>query len=191
MMGCKNIAFTDSTGRYLIFGALFDSATRQVLSMTAPVSDAKEANLVAFPEAHLADALKTVRGNGSRVFAVFSDPNCGYCKSLEKELTKLDNVTIYTFMVPFLSDDSLVKGNTVWCSSDRNKAWAAVIQGKPLRRVLACESPLERNRTLAQRLVVNGTPTLVSVDGRTHAGYSSAVEITQWLAAVQIKESSK
>ena len=48
----------------------------------------------------LQDAIKTVRGDGSRKLAVFSDPDCPYCKGLEGELAKLDNVTLYTFLYP-------------------------------------------------------------------------------------------
>jgi thiol:disulfide interchange protein DsbC len=60
-----------------------------------------------------ANALKTVRGNGQRQLAIFSDPNCGYCKRLEKSLQQLDNVTIYTYLIPILSPDSAQKSKQI------------------------------------------------------------------------------
>jgi hypothetical protein len=49
----------------------------------------------------LEHAIKTVRGDGARQLAVFSDPDCPYCLVLEREtLSKIDNVTIYTFLYP-------------------------------------------------------------------------------------------
>ena len=50
-------------------------------------------------------------------------PNCGYCKRLAKELQKLDNVTVYVFLYPILSEDSVRKSKQIWCSADRSKAW--------------------------------------------------------------------
>ena len=44
----------------------------------------------------LKDAFTQVRGNGKRKLAVFEDPNCGYCKRFERDLQKVNDVTIYT-----------------------------------------------------------------------------------------------
>ena len=89
----KNIAYTDATGRYLLFGSVYDMQTRK--DLTAPKRAAAEKiDVSKFP---LADAFTRVKGNGSRKLYLFSDPDCPYCKKLETEvLSKLDNVTIYT-----------------------------------------------------------------------------------------------
>ena len=78
---------------------------------------------IKFSELPLERAIKQVRGDGKRVLATFEDPNCGYCKRLAKDLQKLDNVTIYTFLYPILSEDSIRKSKQIWCSADRAKAW--------------------------------------------------------------------
>ena len=59
-----------------------------------------ELNKVNFSELPLKDAIKEVRGKGQRKLVVFSDPDCPYCKKLERDLPRLDNVTIYTFPFP-------------------------------------------------------------------------------------------
>lgn len=135
----------------------------------------------------LADAIKTVRGNGERLLAVFSDPACPHCKRLEPELDKLDNVTIYTFLVPF---QGAALPAAIWCAADRQKAWhRAMVQGD--QSLLAassssapCAHPLERNLALAQRLKVRGTPTIFYADGRRTAGYAAAADIEARLALV-------
>jgi thiol:disulfide interchange protein DsbC len=180
----RNVAFTDSTGRYLLFGALFDSATRQVVVTSSPINDARSVSrLVAFPKDHLQDALKVVRGNGQRHIAVFSDPNCGYCKRLEKELALLDNVTIHTFMTPLLSDDSLKRSVSVWCAPDRNKAWDRWMLRSENIRSKPCDHPIANNVTLATRLGITATPTLITDDGRMNAGFLPVSELQQWLAS--------
>jgi thiol:disulfide interchange protein DsbC len=43
-----------------------------------------EINKIKFSDLPLDKAIKTVKGDGSRVIAVFEDPNCGYCKRLRR-----------------------------------------------------------------------------------------------------------
>ena len=69
------------------------------------------------------DAFTIVRGNGKRKIAVFEDPNCGYCKRFERDLQKVDNVTIYMFLYPILGPDSTDKSRNIWCAKDKGKAW--------------------------------------------------------------------
>ena len=68
---------------------------------------------IRFEQLPLSDAVKTVHGAGQRRLAVFSDPNCPYCKQLEAELASLDNITIYTFLLPFLGE---TKPIAIWCA---------------------------------------------------------------------------
>ena len=69
------------------------------------------------------DAFTIVRGNGKRKLAVFEDPNCGYCKRFERDLQKVDNVTIHMFLYPILGPDSVEKSKNIWCAKDQAKAW--------------------------------------------------------------------
>lgn len=62
-------------------------------------------SIVPFNTLPLQHAIVRVRGDGSRKLAIVVDPMCPYSRRLEKEINKIDNVTIYSFMVPTLSDD--------------------------------------------------------------------------------------
>ena len=95
----RNPAYTDATGRYFVFGHLFDLQTQR--DLTAERLQAEQR--VAFAELPLSDAIRTIRGAGERVLAVFSDPDCPYCRRLEEELAKVDNLTVYTFAYPLES----------------------------------------------------------------------------------------
>lgn len=43
-------------------------------------------NQIDWKKLPLKDAIKSVKGTGKRQLAIFSDPNCPYCKQLEVEL---------------------------------------------------------------------------------------------------------
>lgn len=156
--------YSDEKGSVFVFGSLIDGKTHR--NITA------EQQLALLP---LQDAIKRVNGNGGngkRTLITFEDPNCGYCKKLTKELVNLKDSTVYTFMVPMLSEDSLVKSRKIWCASDRLKAWDDwMINGKAPAGSDNCANPLERNSKLAQGLGVSGTPAIFFPNGEKIPGY--------------------
>lgn len=182
----RNIAYTDRDGRLFLFGHLFDMTTQR--DLTAERQEA--ANRLDFDSLPLGDAIKTVRGNGGKVVAVFSDPDCPYCRKLEQELGKVDDITVYTFLMPLvqLHPQAKDKSVAVWCANDRSAAWQSVItqDTKGILETAAdskgtCEHPVDRNLALAARLGINGTPTLIAGDGRMKSGALPAEEISGWL----------
>ena len=156
--------YSDEKGSVFVFGSLIDGKTLR--NITA------EQQVALLP---LQDAIKRVNGNGGngkRTLITFEDPNCGYCKKLTKELVNLKNATVYTFMVPMLSDDSLVKSKRIWCAPDRLHAWDDwMIHGKAPTGTDNCANPLERNSKLAQGLGVSGTPAVFFPNGERVPGY--------------------
>jgi thiol:disulfide interchange protein DsbC len=181
----NNVAFTDSSARYLIFGAMFDAVKQEVLTVSnASRNDTSASTQMAFPHESLGNALRTVNGNGSRVLAVFSDPQCGYCRMLEGELAKLNDVTIYTFMYASLGEASKRTAANIWCAENRNASWARAIGTGHTKPSKSCDHPIEKNLALGAKLGVRGTPTLLAINGNSVAGYRTANEIESWLAEV-------
>lgn len=175
----ENIAYTDESGRYFLFGHLFDMKEQVDITAARKVETKK----VEFPSQHLTNAIKTVKGDGSRAVAVFSDPDCPYCKKLEGELARLNNVTIYTFLYPLetLHSEAKTKSIAVWCAPDKAKAWSALMMAGVTPTLQACNNPINDNLVLGSKLGVVGTPTLIALDGRTLPGAASADKIDQWL----------
>ncbi len=156
--------YSDEKGSVFVFGPLVDGKTHR--NITA------EQQLALLP---LQDAIKRVNGNGGngkRTLITFEDPNCGYCKKLTKELVNLKDATVYTFLVPILSEDSLVKSKKIWCEPDRLKAFDdRMVNGKAPAGSDNCANPLERNSKLAQGLGVSGTPAIFFPNGERVPGY--------------------
>ena len=168
----NEIVYTDASGKYLIQGEVVELATGK------NITEQRQADLnrIKWSDLTPANAIKNVRGNGSRQLAVFSDPNCGYCKRLEKSLQQLDNVTIYTYLIPILSPDSAQKSKQIWCSADPYKAYMDwMINGITPSGKGDCSTPLDKNMAFAKTYGVTGTPTLFFTDGSRFPG---AVQIT-------------
>jgi thiol:disulfide interchange protein DsbC len=118
-------------------------------------------------------AIKTVRGRGERKLAVFSDPDCPYCRRLERDtLGKLDNVTVYTFLFPLdQHTDAERKATLIWCAGDRAKAWQDWMQNGELPVSSGtCVAPLAANVETGRKLGIIATPTMVTGRGELVAG---------------------
>lgn len=168
----NDVFYTDGSAKYLIQGEIIE------LASGINITEQRQADLnkIKWSDLAPANAIKNVRGNGSRQLAVFSDPNCGYCKRLEKSLQQLDNVTIYTYLIPILSADSAQKSKQIWCSSDPYKAYIDwMINGISPSGKGECNTPLDKNMAFAKTYGVTGTPTLFFTDGSRFPG---AVQIT-------------
>ncbi|HHW53277.1 MAG TPA: DsbC family protein [Acinetobacter towneri] len=136
-------------------------------------------NSVDWKKLPLQDAIKSVRGTGKRQIAIFSDPNCPYCKQLEAELKKLDNITIYTFILP-LKAQSVAPSKQVYCEKNPALAWENLITKAQLpTSQSSCANPVERNIFLAHRLGVNGTPAIIFSNGFKVMGAYPAAQIEQ------------
>ncbi len=168
----NDIFYTDAAGKYLIQGEVIELASGKNITEQRQ----SDINRIKWADLNSANAIKTVRGNGSRQLAVFSDPNCGYCKRLEKSMQQLDNVTIYTYLIPILSPDSAQKSKQIWCSADPYKSYIDwMINGSPPSGKTDCITPLDKNMTFAKTYGITGTPTLFFADGSRFPG---AVQIT-------------
>jgi thiol:disulfide interchange protein DsbC len=168
----NDIFYTDTSGKYLIQGEIIELASGK------NITEQRQADLnrIKWSDLTPANAIKNVRGNGSRQLAVFSDPNCGYCKRLEKSLQQLDNVTIYTYLIPILSPDSAQKSKQIWCSSDPYKSYIDwMVNGIAPSGKGECSTPLDKNMAFAKTYGITGTPTLFFTDGSRFPG---AVQIT-------------
>lgn len=176
-----NIFYTDEkisaimVGGQLIDGGSMKNVTEERL---------RKLTAIRFADLPFERAIKLVRGDGKRVLAIFEDPNCGYCKRLAKDLQKLDNITIYIFLYPILSEDSVRKSKRIWCSADRTKAWSEwMIEGKaPAGREDCDISAVKRNQEYGRRLNISGTPTLFFADGERVPGALPLARIEQKLS---------
>lgn len=169
----RGIVYTDQKGSFVSFGPIIDTATQVNLTEKRLQDFSK----FVFKDLPFKDAIKTVKGDGSRVIATFEDPNCGFCRKLMSEVEKLDNVTIYTFLIPILGPDSAVKSTAIWCAKDQSAAWTGFMTGKtplPAAPTGQCATPLERNTALQGKLRITGTPAILFPDNTKTPGYVTA-----------------
>ncbi len=175
------VLYADEKFEYLIDGNVI--STKNMTNLT----EARKRKLSAIPfdELPLDLAFKKVKGNGERKLAVFSDPDCPFCKRVENDLAKLDNVTIYMFLYPIesLHPNAPDVSKRIWCSPDKVKAWDEYMKNKTMPTATGdCANPVDKIVEYGRKKGINATPTLVLPSGERVPGAVSAAQIESYLS---------
>jgi thiol:disulfide interchange protein DsbC len=185
----RELIYVDDLLRYVIQGSLLDS--KSGTNVTDERRD--EITAVEFSSLPLDKAIRIVHGNGSRRVAVFEDPDCPFCRRLEKDIAGLENATIYVLLFPLtqLHPDALARATSIYCAEDRGHAWLEYLQHEVEPPKLQCTTPMSDISDFAQKIGVTGTPTLIFEDGRRAAGAIPLGKIEAFLmrATARVAES--
>ena len=168
----NQIIYLDENAQYMLVGSMVRLKDQKNLTKDLMLQQ----NSVDWKQLPFKDAIKTVKGTGKSQLFIFSDPNCPYCKRLEVELDKLNDVTIYTLIYP-LKSQSITVSKQVWCDPNQAYAWKNLLQKNVQPKEKTCANPIERNLALGRKLGVEGTPTLIFETGFKMTGVRSAEEI--------------
>jgi len=162
----QDLLYTDAQVNYLMQGSLIDAQSRTDLTARR----LQVLNRVEFASLPLELAIKQVHGSGKHRIVVFEDPNCRYCKLLHQTLAQMDDVTIYTFLFPILSEDSAVKARDIWCAPNRVQVWQDWMRNGQVPATAQCTTPIPTLLALGRDLRIQGTPALFFTDGSRISG---------------------
>ena len=175
------LIYSDDKAKYVFMGAVLDLDAQKNLTEERM----QKLTAVKFDTLPLGDAIKVVKGNGSRKIAVFSDADCPYCKKFEQELVNVTDITVYNF-------PHAARATTPRCRQEiqadlvcagRVKAWDDwMMKGTLPKNDGSCDNPVAKTVQLGQKLGVQGTPTIIFADGRRVPGMVPAAKLEQLLA---------
>ena len=155
------IYYTDAQANYLIDGSLIDTRNRRNLTEER----VEKLTAIQFDTLPIKDAFTIVR--------------------VERDLQKVDNVTIYLFLYPILGADSTEKSKAIWCAKDRVLAWQDWMlrdQAAPAAVAMCDTGALARNVEVGRKHKITGTPTLLFTNGARVPGAVDTKKIEQMLA---------
>jgi thiol:disulfide interchange protein DsbC len=163
----ETIFYTDEKVSYVFKGEIIDASSQKNFTEERQ----QKLSAIKFEDLPLELAIKQVRGSGKRVVAIFADPFCPYCKSLDRALLREDDITIYTFLFPILRPESADKSRAIWCAPDRAKAYYDfMLNGRDPALAAACEAPVDKWLALGRRVGVKATPTSFTTGGQRILG---------------------
>jgi thiol:disulfide interchange protein DsbC len=187
----RKIFYVSTDGKYAMFGNLVDLDSKQSVTEQRMQDLAK----IDFSKLPLDLAMTQVIGDGSRKIAVFTDPDCPYCKMFEKQIIpQLKNVTVYSFLFPLpIHPNAQTHAKQIWCSKDRNATFAAWMQkDTALPANSSCDtSGLDKVMKVGTEVVqVDGTPTIILNNGQIIPGMLPADQLNAKLDSLSGKPSA-
>jgi thiol:disulfide interchange protein DsbC len=162
-----NLIYTDKNFSHVIVnGTLIETASKKNLTE----ENLNQLTMIKFNELPLQNAIEVKKGSGAYKYAVFSDPDCPFCKTLETGLVKtgVSDYTAYIFLYPLrdLHPDAAAKSESIWCAKDKADAWNNfMVKGVAPEKAI-CDNPLAKNEALAEKIGVSGTPTIYLNNGQ-------------------------
>jgi thiol:disulfide interchange protein DsbC len=125
------------------------------------------------------------KGEQKTVINVFTDIDCGYCRKLHEEVSRLNDLGITVRYLAYpragITDrrtgqltSSFKKIKSVWCNDDPKKAMTEAKNDIVVETNLDCDAPIADQMALGYEVGVSGTPAIVLEDGRFISGYMEA-----------------
>jgi len=172
------IFYTDAAAQYVISGSLMELRSGRDLTEER----LRRLTAIEWKELPFQWAITMTRGSGRRKIAILSDPNCPYCKRLEEDLMRLDDITVHIFPYAIIAPQSVRQSKAVWCSGDRAKAWNDLM----FRRIEPqaapdCDTPVEKLIAYGRRLGATATPTWFLENGERYSGALPLEEVRRLL----------
>ena len=176
-----NLFYSNAKGTYLIAGGhIFDTRTKEDLTQAR----LEQINHIDWSILPLDKAIVSGDPNGMEV-AIFTDPDCPFCRKLEADLLHAKGIKVYTFLYPLtlIHPHARIHAEAIWCSKNRHKTLLDIMLHNANPTKAHCNTKaLDEIQALGQKLGIHGTPTLVARDGRMFAGYMPLDRLMGWLA---------
>lgn len=177
----RSLFYSNATGTYLIAGGhIFDTRTHEDLTEDR----LEQINHIDWSILPLDKAIVSGDPNGMPL-AIFTDPDCPFCRRLEQELQHAKGIKLYTFLYPLtmIHPHALEHAKSIWCAKHRHKVLLSVMLHNANPPKAHCNTKaLDEITALGRKLGIHGTPTMIAGDGRMFAGYMPLDRLMGWLA---------
>lgn len=164
------VVYVTDDGRYLMQGTLLDVPARRDMNEVA-MSELRRDLLATVPAG---DRIRFAPADPEYTVTVFTDVDCGYCRTLHGEMEGYlaKGIAIEYLAFPRMGpgSENFEEMAAVWCADDRQ---AAITEAKAGGTITGgnCTNPVAMQYALGQRLGLTGTPMIVAADGSQLGGY--------------------
>lgn len=168
----RKVFYVDNTGNLALVGNMIDLTNK--VNLTDQRTE--ELNVVKWSSLNTDVAIRHDSGVGKTRIAVFTDPDCPFCKRYENDtLSKLKDVSVYYYLFPLAIHPSAESDSRkILCSTNPEQTLLNFMgEGKALPANDKCDAATKLNKmmSVATDVVgVTGTPTTVLPNGKVVSG---------------------
>lgn len=169
--------YATSDGKYIIQGDVIRLGNKELVSVGEALQAKENKKLFATLKTQDLIVYPAKKGKAKHVVYVFTDASCPYCHKLHEHLDEINAKGIEVRYIAWPRGDQFMPTmEAIWCSADRKAAFAQAVQGQPVQAA-QCKNPVRDQYQLGQKIGVNGTPAIYSVEGEYLGGYLTPEEL--------------
>lgn len=140
---------------------------------------------IEFSKVSLKDAVVLGSKSAKKKVAVFTDPDCPYCRKLHDEMkqviAKRKDIAFHLLLYPLpMHKEAYPKSQAVLCEKSPALLDDA-FSGKAVSEPKCSNEALERVLAMGKELSISGTPTLIREDGTMMSGTLPADKLIDWI----------
>lgn len=166
----QGLFYVANNGSLLISGRMYDITDSEPLNLSdLSLNSMRQQELKNYTDSMLVFAAPEEK----HVITVFTDPTCGYCQQLHKNMAQYHDAGITVRYLAFpRSGVTGSAGQTlqnVWCAADPLNALSVAKNGGTVPTA-RCANPVAEHYALGQKFGVTGTPAIVLASGELIPG---------------------
>lgn len=153
---------------FLVSGEIVDPQSKKNISSERAMVNVEHF----FKNLNFDNAITIKYGKGTRQIAVFTDPDCPFCKTLDNEIHSKfsqDDLTVHYFFNPLLiagHEQAPLKAAKIWCAPNRAEAYKAwMLNGVLPENDGSCKNPVAETKAFSTKVGFNSTPIIIFDSG--------------------------
>ena len=176
--------YVSSDGNYLVSGDIYlitkdglvnKSEARRDYQRKTLIKGLNESELITFEPRQI----------NHNIF-VFTDVDCGYCRQFHNQIDEYLELGIRVNYLAYpragIGSDSFNKISSAWCNEDPNYSLTLLKQGQDIQTKLCEDNPVEKHFNLGNTIGVQGTPSIITDEGKMIPGYLPPQDLLNILA---------
>ena len=171
--------YVTKDGSFFIYGDIYHINNNSISNVTEDsISEKRKFILNNIPSNEL---ISFKSENEKFSVIVFTDVDCGYCRKLHNQIEEYNKLGISIHYAAFprsgMGTSAFTKMVGAWCSENPKDSISKLKNNKNLDLSFCDTQPVSKQYIIGQKLGVNGTPAIFSMDGVMFPGYVEPEEL--------------
>ena len=171
--------YVTKDGSFFIYGDIYKINSNSISNITdESIAERRKIILKDIPANEL---ISFKSKNEQFSVIVFTDVDCGYCRKLHNQINEYNKLGISINYAAYprsgLGTSAFTKMVGAWCSDDPKGSISKLKNNKNLDLSFCDSQPVSKQYVIGQKLGVNGTPAIFSMDGDMFPGYIEPEEL--------------
>ena len=165
--------YVSSDGNYLVSGDIYLITTEGLVNKSEARRDYQRKTLI--NNLNIEEFITFEPEETLHNIYVFTDVDCGYCRQFHNQIDDYLNLGIKVNYLAYpragINSDSFNKISSAWCNEDPNYSLTLLKQGKNIDTKACNDNPVEKHFNLGNAIGVQGTPSIITNEGKMIPGY--------------------